>query len=71
MEQEIIHISDEAKDYVKQLLNLIGRSGEYDEMISNPNIYTEEWEGVIEFIRIADEEDCYVADEIEEMLYEC
>lgn len=68
MKQDTIHISDEAKDYAKQLLNLIGRSEEYDEMIISPNTYIEEWESIIEIIRMNDDEDCYVADEIEEML---
>lgn len=65
------HISDKAKDYAKQLLDIIGEyEDKYSEMINNPDLFRDEWEGVIQFIRDACEEDCCVADEIEEELME-
>lgn len=65
----MIHISEEAKDYAKQLLDIIGETDEkYFEMISDPSLHRDEWEAVIRFIGDTCDEDCYVADEIEEML---
>lgn len=65
------HISEEAKDYAKQLLDIIGETEvKYLAMIFNPGLFRDEWEGVIRFIRETSDEDCHVADEIEEMLME-
>lgn len=65
------HISNEAKDYAKQLLDIIGETqGKYFAMLNTPALFRNEWEAVIQFIRETCEEDCYVADEIEEELME-
>mgnify|MGYP001417866755 CR=1 FL=1 len=65
------HISNEAKDYAKQLLDIIGEpQGKYFAMLNNPALFRDEWEGVIRFIIETNDEDCHVADEIEEELME-
>lgn len=71
MKKELECISDEAKDYAKQLLNVLCEfEDKYFAMINKPKLYRDEWEGVIQFIRETCDDDCYVADEIEEMLME-
>ena len=63
-------IGEEAKDYAKQLLDIIGESSKYTKMLAKPKLFRDEWEAVIVFIRETSDEDYHMADEIEEMLAE-
>lgn len=71
MGKDFVQISTEAKDYAKQLLDIIGETEvKYFNMLNTPELFRDEWEAVIRFIRETSDEDCYIADEIEEMLME-
>lgn len=71
MKKKIMYMSDEAKDYTKQLLTIIGETEEkYFAMLDNPELFRDEWNDIAISIRETSDEDFYLADEIEEMLIE-
>lgn len=71
LDKTFIHISDDAEDYARELFDIIGKSEEeYFAMLIRPESFRDEWEAVARLIMDSNEEDCYIADEIEEMLSE-
>lgn len=71
LDKTFIHISDEAKDYARELFDIIGKSEEeYFAMLIRPESFRDEWEAVARLIMDSNEDDYHVVLEIEEMLSE-
>ena len=65
-----LYLSDEVKDYAKQLIDIIGKTEEeYLAMLRNPKAFVDEWIGVIRFAEDTEDDNIEnITHEIEEIL---